>query len=100
MNALNLASLVEDTKREIPTITGLQDDTISQFDQTDDGWALVIDMLEHRSVPRTQDLLCSFEVALDSGGHLTPPAPHRALHPRTGDLSGMAPIAVRSWPQP
>ena len=71
MNALNLASLVEDTKRQMTTITGLQYDTISQFDQTDDGWALVIDMLEHRSVPRTQDLLCSFEVALDSGGHVT-----------------------------
>ena len=71
MNAIPLASLVEDTKRQMTSITGLQYDTISQFDPAEDGWTLVIDMLEHRSIPRTQDLLCSFEVALDHAGHVT-----------------------------
>lgn len=70
-NAPNLANLVEDTKRQMTSITGMQCDTISQFDHTDDGWTLVIDMLEHRSVPRTQDLLSSFEVALDVDGKVT-----------------------------
>jgi hypothetical protein len=32
---------------------------------------LGIDMLEHRSVPRTQDLLASFEVNLDENGIIT-----------------------------
>ncbi len=67
----NLASLVEDTKRQMTSITGMQYDTISQFDQADDGFKLVIDMLEHRSIPRTQDLLSSFEVALDVDGKVT-----------------------------
>jgi hypothetical protein len=70
MNAMNLASLVENTKLQMATITGLQFDTISQFDQADEGWTLVIDMLEHRSIPRTQDLLSSFEVTLDKAGQV------------------------------
>ncbi len=69
--APNLASLVEDTKRQMTSITGMECDTISQFDHTDNGWTMVIDMLEHRSIPRTQDLLSSFEVALDIDGKVT-----------------------------
>jgi hypothetical protein len=69
--APNLANLVEDTKRQMISITGMQYDTISQFDHTDDGWTLVIDMLEHRLIPRTQDLLSSYEVALDVEGKVT-----------------------------
>ena len=70
MNSPNLASLVENTKLQMAAITGLQFDTISQFDQAEDGWTLVIDMLELRSIPRTQDLLSSFEVTLDSAGQV------------------------------
>jgi hypothetical protein len=71
MHAPNLANLVEDTKRQMTSITGMQYDTISQFDQADDGYTLVIDMLEHRSIPRTQDLLSTYEVVLDAEGKLT-----------------------------
>jgi hypothetical protein len=65
-----LEYLVEDTKRQMTAITGLPPDTISRFDRSDEGWMLNIDMLEHRSVPRTQDLLASFEVALDDAGQV------------------------------
>ncbi|HQT76110.1 MAG: hypothetical protein B7Z80_05955 [Rhodospirillales bacterium 20-64-7] len=71
MNAHTLTSLVESTKRQMTSITGMEYDTISEFDQAGDGWAVVIDMLEHRSVPRTQDLLSTFEVRLDNAGQVT-----------------------------
>ena len=71
MNALNLASLVESTKKQKSAITGMEYDTISEFDQAADGWSVVIDMLEHRSIPRTQDLLSTFEVTLDAAGQVT-----------------------------
>lgn len=71
MTAPTLANLVEDTKRQMAAITGLPPDTISRCDRSEDGWMLDIDMLEHRSVPRTQDLLATFEVALDDGGQVT-----------------------------
>jgi hypothetical protein len=71
MTAPDLATLVAHTKRQMTDITGLPPDTISRCDRSDDGFVLSIDMLEHRSVPRTQDLLASFEVALDGEGHVT-----------------------------
>jgi hypothetical protein len=67
---LKPADIVEDTKRQMAVITGLSPDTISRFDRSDTGWMLDIDMLEHRSVPRTQDLLASFEVTLDDTGQV------------------------------
>ncbi len=70
MHTPSLASLVEDAKRQMTSITGMEYDTVSQFDQANDGWTMVIDMLEHRSIPRTQDLLSSYEVALDTSGRL------------------------------
>jgi hypothetical protein len=71
MNTTNVASLVENTKRQMAAITGLTYDTVSQFDQSEGGWKMVIDMLEYRSIPRTQDLLSSFEVVLDGAGEVT-----------------------------
>ena len=71
MSATTLPSLVEETKRQMTAITGLSPDTISQFDRTDDGWTLAIDMVEHQSIPRTQDLIASFEVILDEHGQIT-----------------------------
>jgi hypothetical protein len=70
MTSLNLTSLVEQTKQQMTAITGLPPDTISRCDRAEDGWMLSIDMLEHRSVPRTQDLLASFEVLLDEEGQV------------------------------
>jgi hypothetical protein len=66
-----LTDLIEQTKRQMAAMTGLPPDTVSRFDRAGEGWALGIDMLEHRSVPRTQDLLASFEVVLDEGGNVT-----------------------------
>jgi hypothetical protein len=70
MNTTNLSSLVENTKLQMAAITGLQYDTISQFDRAEDGWKIVIDMVEYRSIPRTQDLLSTFEVMLDQAGEV------------------------------
>ncbi len=70
MTIADPASLVEETKRQMAIITGLSADTVSRFDRAECGWMLDIDMLEHRSVPRTQDLLSSFEVSLDEAGHV------------------------------
>jgi hypothetical protein len=71
MTETDLTTLVEDTKRQMRAITGLPADTISRCDRSEEGWMLNIDMLEHKSVPRTQDLLASFEVVLDDAGHVT-----------------------------
>lgn len=66
-----LTALIERTTRQMAAITGLPADAVSRFDRAACGWTLGIDMLEHRSIPRTRDLIASFEVRLDEDGTLT-----------------------------
>jgi hypothetical protein len=68
---MNILELVEHTKQQMQSITGLPPDSVSRLDKSDDGWNLAIDMLEHRSIPRTNDLISSFEVWTDELGMVT-----------------------------
>jgi len=65
---MEVTELIERTKRQMAAITGLMPETVSRLDRSDAGWNLGIDMLEHRSIPRTHDLLASFDVAIDDDG--------------------------------
>jgi hypothetical protein len=67
---MTVTDLVERCKRQMEAITGLHPDAVSRLDRSADGWTLGIDMLEHRSVPRTQDLLAAYEVAIDPDGEV------------------------------
>jgi hypothetical protein len=65
---MDVTDLVERTKRQMATITGLSPETVSRFDRSEEGWSVAIDMLEHRAIPRTQDLIASFDVIVDDNG--------------------------------
>jgi hypothetical protein len=71
MSTNTLMSLVEEAKRQMAAITGLSPDAISRLDRAEGGWTVSMDMLEHRSIPRTQDLLASYEVTLAEDGQVT-----------------------------
>jgi hypothetical protein len=71
MSTNALVDLVEAAKRQMMIITGLNTDSVSKLDRTDGGWMVNMDMLEHRSIPRTQDLLASYEIVLDDEGQVT-----------------------------
>ena len=65
---MDMTELIERTKKQMAAITGLSPETVSRLDRSDEGWSVGIDMLEHRSIPRTQDLLASFDVAVNGDG--------------------------------
>lgn len=67
---MNPTDVVEIAKREMAAITGLAPDTVARLDRADDGWSVEIDMLEHRAIPRTHDLIAAFEVRLDDDGRV------------------------------
>lgn len=68
---MDLASIIEKTKRQMAEITGLPTDTVASLNRKEEGWAIAIDMLEHKAIPRTHDLISSFEVSLDDVGNIT-----------------------------
>jgi hypothetical protein len=67
---MNMTELIARTKQQMEAITGLSPETVSRLDRAEDGWSVGIDMLEHRSIPRTYDLLASFDVSLDQDGNI------------------------------
>lgn len=67
---MTMSELISRTKQQMEVITGLCPETVSRLDRAESGWNLGIDMLEHSSIPRTHDLLASFEVTLDEAGNV------------------------------
>lgn len=67
---MNMRELIAKTKEQMEAITGLSSETVSRLDRAESGWNLGIDMLEHSSIPRTHDLMASFEVTLDEAGNI------------------------------
>jgi len=68
---MNMTELIARTKKQMEAITGLAPETVSRLDRAaEGGWSIGIDMLEHKSIPRTYDLLASFEVSLDDDGNI------------------------------
>ena len=46
-------------------------ETVSSFEQTEDGWSLEVEVLELARVPDTMSLMASYQVDLDPEGQLT-----------------------------
>jgi len=67
---MDLTAILTQTKQQMAAITGLTPETVARFDREDEGWCVAIDMVEHRAIPRTNDLLASFEVKLDADGNV------------------------------
>ncbi|MFB7327116.1 gas vesicle protein [Streptomyces sp. NPDC056190] len=47
------------------------DETVTSFEQTEDGWSLEVEVLELARVPDTMSLMAGYRVELDPQGQLT-----------------------------
>ncbi|MDC2947685.1 gas vesicle protein [Streptomyces heilongjiangensis] len=56
---------------QLAELTGLEAESVSSFERTEDGWALEVEVLEMARVPDTMSLLASYQVELDADGELT-----------------------------
>ncbi|MEU0372847.1 gas vesicle protein [Streptomyces sp. NPDC006283] len=57
-------------RAELAELTGMTAETVSSFARTEDGWRLVVEVLELARIPDTASLLASYEVEVDSEGQL------------------------------
>jgi len=51
-------------------LTGQMPESISGLTATDDGWKVTLDVVELERIPRTTDVMASYEVELDGQGEL------------------------------
>ncbi|MFE4669738.1 gas vesicle protein [Streptomyces sp. NPDC056716] len=65
------ARVLRQARDELGGLTGLEAETVSSFERTDDGWSLEIEVLELAKIPDTMSLMASYRVDLDPEGRLT-----------------------------
>jgi hypothetical protein len=63
--------VLRDARTQLAELTGMSAETVSSFEQTDDGWSLEVEVLELARVPDTMSLMASYQVDLDPEGQLT-----------------------------
>ncbi|MEV2252865.1 gas vesicle protein [Streptomyces sp. NPDC050147] len=55
---------------QLAELTGMTAESVSSFEQTEDGWTLEVEVLELTRVPDTMSLLASYRVECDPQGEL------------------------------
>ncbi|MFC9129159.1 gas vesicle protein [Streptomyces sp. NPDC057099] len=63
--------VLRQARGQLAELTGMEAESVSSFEQTEEGWALEIEVLELQRVPDTMSLMASYQVDLDSQGQLT-----------------------------
>lgn len=58
-------------RAQLAELTGMTAESVSSFEQTDDGWALEVEVLELERVPDTMSLMATYAVGIDPRGTLT-----------------------------
>ncbi|OWA21376.1 gas vesicle protein [Streptomyces sp. CS159] len=63
--------VLREARAQLADLTGMTAESVSSFEQTEEGWALEVEVLELERVPDTMSLMASYQVELDAEGQLT-----------------------------
>ncbi|MEU0598640.1 gas vesicle protein [Streptomyces sp. NPDC006393] len=63
--------VLREARAQFEELTGLAAESVTTFEQTEDGWSLEVEVLELARVPDTMSLMASYQVELDTEGQLT-----------------------------
>lgn len=63
--------VLRQARGQLAELTGMEAESVSSFEQTEEGWALEVEVLELERVPDTMSLMASYQVELDPDGDLT-----------------------------
>ena len=56
--------------RQLVELTGKEAEGVVGLERTEDGWTVLVEVLELRRVPNTTDVLATYEVTVDEQGEL------------------------------
>ncbi|MFJ5154123.1 gas vesicle protein [Streptomyces sp. NPDC088353] len=63
--------VLREARAQFAELTGLTAESVTTFEQSEDGWSLEVEVLELTRVPDTMSLMASYQVELDPRGQLT-----------------------------
>ncbi len=67
----SLARLGSRALRELEALVGSTAEGVSGIRKTDDGWVILIDVLELERTPATTDVMGLYEVTMNGNGHVS-----------------------------
>lgn len=66
-----LTEVLRHARTQLAELTGMAPESVSSFEQSEDGWTLEVEVQELAKVPETMSLMASYRVELDRDGELT-----------------------------
>ena len=67
---MNGSEIARMAKEELTGLMGLEPDTVSGMRHDDEGWHVMVEMIELKRIPPSSDVLHSYEVLLDEDGEI------------------------------
>lgn len=67
---MNIKELAERAKNQVADVTGLKPVTISGTFKDEQGWHILVDMLEMSRIPTATDILGDYDVLMDEDGSM------------------------------
>ena len=62
--------VAQSAARQLLELTGREAEGVTGLERTDDGWKIIVEVVEVRRIPDTTDVLALYEVAVDEDGDL------------------------------
>ena len=62
--------IAQRAKEQLVQLTGLKPDTVSAIAKDEQGWHVMVEMVEMKRIPDARDLLATYESLLDDEGNL------------------------------
>lgn len=67
---MTMREVLEQAKSQLSEVTGLKPVTVCEACQNEQGWRILLDMLEMPRIPTATDVLGEYEVMLDGEGNM------------------------------
>ena len=64
------SKVAQSAARQLLELTGREAEGVTGLERTDDGWKVIVEVVEVRRIPDTTDVLALYEVAVDEDGDL------------------------------
>jgi len=68
--ALGISNVIQKARTELNNLTGLEISSTVSAKKEDDGWLIIMEVIEKHSIPDGMDVLAKYETHLDADGNM------------------------------
>ena len=68
--ALGMSKIIQKARTELNNLTGLEISSTVSAEKEGDGWLVIMEVIEKRSIPDSMDILAKYETRLDAEGNM------------------------------